>query len=402
MLRPIECCGELHMLGGEGTVFHGDIRTASGELLKSCAGQARVVYLDPPFGTGGSFEFRRGKRMTAYTDQLSPEEYADMIGEAVRLGRELLADDGTLFLHIDYRKSALCRGICDEVFGEEAFTNEIIWAYRSGGRSQKAFAKKHDTILMYRKTPGAYFDITAVGAPRGPQRRNHMKRGVDPDGRGFYSIRSGGREYKYYDDDPIYPTDVWDDIEHLHQRDPERTGFITQKPEALLKRMILSCSKEGDLIVDLFCGSGTTAAAAAACGRRYAVADKGATAIAVTRKRLVERCMDMPLFETSRPMTVTWLAPSEPISEGEPTLAERYFDMREARGELILTLKPLEKEDLPYYVAVGHVENGVFKAEDYMTSPRKGARITLPAGAAVHVVGADHSQQVAELSLGEE
>lgn len=382
MKRTI-CCSELHPIGGEGLILRADVLRAGEELLPEFEGKARTVYADPPFGTGGSFEFRRGKRRTAYTDQLSKEEYSRLIEGAARLAHGLLKEDGTFFLHIDYRMSALCRGVCDSVFGEDALTNEIVWAYKSGGRSKNAFSKKHDTILMYRKSPEAYFDLNSVGVRRGAQRRNHMKRSVDETGRVFYSIKTGGREYRYYEDDLVYPSDVWDDIEHLHQRDPERTGFLTQKPEALLKRMILATSEEGDLVCDLFGGSGTAAAAAAKAGRRFISVDMGAVASAVTRRRLIERCLKMRLYESAKPLAVR-VSPT--LADEESFAPDKYFDMEERGGGLMLSLKKLPLEEEPYFVSVGRVEEGCFSASDYLLRMRAGEKISLPAGACLCLV----------------
>src|SRR5690606_30562996 len=105
------------------------------------------------------------------------------------------------------------------------FMNEIIWCYKSGGRSTRYYPRKHDTILFYRKSAKVFFDIYAVGRPRGPEKRNHMKRYIDEDGRVCFSIRSAGKVYTYYEDTPVFPSDVWDDIEHLQQKDSERVGY---------------------------------------------------------------------------------------------------------------------------------------------------------------------------------
>ena len=386
MLKRTECSAELHMMGGDGTVWFADFRRIEDTLLEKYGGSARVVYIDPPFGTGGSFEFRRGKKQVAYSDSLPRDEYLSLIRDAVKLSYALLKEDGTFFLHIDYRMSAACRLICDEVFGEDALTNEIVWAYKSGGRAKNAFSKKHDTILMYRKSPEAYFDLTAVGVPRGPERRNHMRRAVDETGRVYYSIRTNGREYRYYEDDPVYPSDVWDDIEHLHQRDPERTGFITQKPEALLKRMILACSKEGDTVIDLFGGSGTTAVTAAKLLRRFVSVDCGRAAAAVTRKRLIERCLKMRLYDSPAPLTVET---DDNADIGECREPGVYFDIAEADGCAVLTLKKLSLEASPFYAAAGAIKDGVFTASDYLLRIKAGEKLTLRPGECLLLVDED-------------
>ena len=113
-----------------------------------------------------------------------------------------------------------------------------------------------------------------------------MRRHVDPDGRVYRSIRSGGRVYTYYDDDPVPPTDVWDDVSHLQQRDPQRTGYDTQKPLALLERIVRCASREGELVLDPFCGSGTTLEAAHLLGRRFLGVDKCPLVPNILRRRL--------------------------------------------------------------------------------------------------------------------
>ncbi len=387
MFERISCHGELHLFGGDGAVYMADFRSIEEELLKEHRGGARMVYIDPPFNTGGAFEYRRGKKQLAYSDALPREEYLELIREAVRFSRELLKPDGTFFIHIDYRMSHRIRFICDEIFGEDMLANEIVWSYRSGGRATNTFSKKHDTIFMYRMSEDSYFDIDAVGVRRGPERRNHMKRGVDEEGRVFYSIRTGGREYRYYEDDKIYPSDVWDDIEHLHQRDPERTGYLTQKPEALLERMILACSGEGDLIVDLFGGSGTTAAAAAKTGRRFISVDSGSCAVSVTRRRLIERCLRLSLFDAVSPLSIEYDSRSE-----ECAPPETYFDIAEKGGRTVLTLKKLPQERLPNYAAAGVCTGEIFTAHDYMLRFRQGESLTLKPGDCLHLVDEDFRQ----------
>ena len=141
-------------------------------------------------------------------------------------------------------------------------------------------------ILLYAKTKHYFFDITRVGVPRGEKRRNHMARSRDEQGRMFSRIVSNGKEYRYYDDELVYPGDVWTDIGYLQQRDPERTGYATQKPLKLLERLLLPVTNPGDLVVDPCCGSGTTAEAARMLDCRFAVMDMNPEAVAVTLNRL--------------------------------------------------------------------------------------------------------------------
>ena len=284
----------------------GDVRALLPGLLSQYAGQAQVIYMDPPFGTGqvfsmrvrvGEKEWRSGVgslEKQAYDDQMGLEDYLALIRDALIGARDLLCDTGVVFLHVDFRMHARLRLIMDEVFGEANFLNEIIWSYQSGGRARRFFSRKHDVILFYRKTKKYYFNLEAVPISRTDTRHNHMKRHVDADGRVYRSIRSGGKIYTYYDDEPAYPGDVWDDVSHLQQKDPQRTGYDTQKPIRLLERIIKCSTQEGDLVCDLLSGSGTTAVAAANLNRRFLCVDQNPLAIAVAGKRLSQSTLSRP------------------------------------------------------------------------------------------------------------
>ncbi|MBR0408636.1 MAG: site-specific DNA-methyltransferase [Clostridia bacterium] len=296
----VECDREIHLNGSQGHLL---LQDARGDFSR-WAGQAACVYLDPPFMTGDEFYMRMrvgekgwttGKNtltLPAYQDRFSSKtEFLALLRDALENAKTLLSDTGSLFLHLDSRMAAHARILCDELFGESNFVNEIIWAYQSGGRTMKRFSRKHDVILFYRKSRSQYFDIKAVPISRGENRQNHMRRSIDEQGRPYRSIKSGGKTYIYYDDDPVYPGDVWTDVSHLQQKDPQRTGYDTQKPLALLKRVILSTTQRGDLVADLFGGSGTTAVAAAEEGRRFLSSDIGTLSLSVTRKRLLNTAM---------------------------------------------------------------------------------------------------------------
>ena len=266
--------------------------------IRALAGQAQCVYLDPPFMTGKTFPRRRfcgeqGWRkgspvltLPGFEDALSGQDYLDLLDAMIRTAHVLLADTGVFCLHLDWRASARARLMCDQVFGAGLFLNEIVWSYESGGRTMKCFPRKHDTLLLYAKTKRYRFDLTRVPLDRKKHRKNHMARCMDEDGRTYSRILSGGKEYRYYDDDPVYPGDVWTDIGFLQQRDPERTGYATQKPIKLLDRVLRPVVREGDWVVDLCCGSGTTLAAAQALGCRFAGLDVSPHAIAVSLHRL--------------------------------------------------------------------------------------------------------------------
>ncbi len=284
--------------GGENLLVCGDVMELP-EEIRALAGRVQCVYVDPPFMTGERFTRSRpfgtrgwktgspAPKYPAFEDRYEDEAaYLELLNRLVSGAWELLGKTGVFYLHLDWRMAARARLACDRIFGKEGFLNEIIWAYESGGRSKRYFPRKHDGILLYAKSGKYKFDLTRVPLPRVQERKNHMARGVDEQGRPYSKIVSGGKEYRYYDDDPVYPGDVWTDISHLQQRDPERTGYATQKPVRLLERLLLPVTNEGDWVVDLCCGSGTTLEAAQRLGCRFAGLDRNPEAVAVTLSRL--------------------------------------------------------------------------------------------------------------------
>lgn len=263
-------------------------------LLHEFAGSFNLIYVDPPFMTGRNF--------VSYSDvwDNDVDVYLQWLYETFVLLRLLLTGDGSLYVHLDWRATHYARVMLDEVFGFAAnaagpgFKNEIIWHFQSGGRSTRFFARKHETILLYTKSAQYCFHGERVGERRGAQRRNHMRKEVGDDGRVFWTIHSAGRLYTYDEDHVMTPTDVWSDISHLQQKDPERNGYATQKPAALLERIILASSEEHDLVLDCFCGSGVTPTVAEQLGRRWIACDQNPEAIRVTRERLLKRAQVRP------------------------------------------------------------------------------------------------------------
>lgn len=263
-------------------------------LLPEFANHIDLIYIDPPFMTGRNF--MSGAQL-AYSDRWDNnfDAYFQWLYETFVLLHLLLAETGSIYIHLDWRTTHYARVILDEVFGFASnadgpgFKNEIIWHYQSGGRAHKYFARKHDTILLYTKSAQHCFHGERIGERRGAQKRNHMRKQVGEDGRISWTIRSAGRTYTYDEDALMTPTDVWSDISHLHQKDPERNGYATQKPAALLERIILASSEENDLVLDCFCGSGVTPTVAEQLGRRWIACDQSELAIQVTRERLLAR-----------------------------------------------------------------------------------------------------------------
>lgn len=277
----------------------GDNQAVMAALLPDLRGRIDLIYIDPPFDLGtdqtvsvpiGDADADEPIEIVAYPDRWDrgSAAYARMMDSRLRLMRELLSDTGSLYVHCDYRAHPRLRLMLDEIFGADRLCNEIVWHYQSGGRQRKRFSMKHDTILWYTRSDRWTFNIEAIGRPRGTAKRNHMKRHVGADGRTFFTIKSAGKTYTYYEDDLLTPPDVWTDISHIQQKDPQRCGYPTQKPEALLERIILASSNEGDLVADFFCGSGTSGVVAERLHRRWLLCDQSRTAILAATRRLVQ------------------------------------------------------------------------------------------------------------------
>ena len=371
------CTGERHASGGPGEFYLARAEEALPSLLERYRGRVQIVYLDPPFGTGDVFHSKltsgRGKiTLPTYADDLPESEYLCWMRTVLSGARELLCQSGSLYLHIDYRMSAKLRLLLDELFGEQNFMNEIVWCYKSGGRATKYYPRKHDTILFYRKSAKVYFDINAVGRPRGPEKRNHMKRFIDEDGRICFTIRSAGKIYTYYEDTPVYPSDVWDDIEHLQQMDSERVGYATQKPEALLSRVLLASSKPGDLVCDLFSGSGTTAAVASKLGRRFLAADASPLALYTLRARQLKVTSAHSFLEGDSELILRY-----PADETASTLCAKI--VRQHGKRMVFLEDAAMTPGYPLvYAAAGIVQDGVFLPA--ATDCRPKLPLTLPIG----------------------
>lgn len=388
-MKGINCLGEQLGQGTHNLFVLGDAVANMPRLIESYAGQVQLIYLDPPFQTGSRFTCKLhlsgSKHATisvpSYKDDMPSAGYYAMMREVLSGCHQLLSNEGSLFLHIDPRTSARFRIMLDEIFGEDLFVNEIIWHYKSGGRAKKHFSRKHDNILFYRKTKNAYFDISNVGIPRGRDMQNHMRRTVDEEGRVVYTIKSGGKIYTYSEDTPVYPSDVWTDISHLQQKDPERTGYDTQKPEALLRRIILSSSRPGDLVLDLFSGSGTTAAAAIKCDRRFVTLDSSPIAFSLLRRRILSR--EPTLMDAELPETLLLFDAFRP-----PEAGRLEYSCSRANGRADVTLisyappagievpEGCESLSLLDYCALGFIEDGIFSACSHNLRPLRGGTIS--------------------------
>ncbi len=270
-------------------LYLGDNLTIMAALLPEYAGKIDLIYTDPPFFTNRKFPARigRGEDSRKPKDWLLAEGYADnwhslddyiqFLYERLSLMHRLLAPNGTIYLHLDWHADAYARLLLDEIFGPESLLNEIIWAYHGPSPIRTAFNRKHDTILACTKGPGYTFNADSVRVPYDP---TTVKTFAASTKAGFGKIPDLQRG-KVPEDWWYFPV-----VARLHN---ERTGYPTQKPEALLERIILASSNPGDLVADFFCGSGTTPLVAARHGRRFLATDTTFRAIHTARERLVRQ-----------------------------------------------------------------------------------------------------------------
>jgi len=242
-----------------------------------------LVYIDPPFATGLFRKSPKGDEGPGgYEDSWdSVEEFVDWIEPRLRELWRVLKKNGNLVIHLDSRAIHHLRIWCDREFGVDRFENEIIWHYTGGGRSRKRFSRKHDVLLWYSKGPKRTFNIDAIREPYEPT-SGYAKGGI---------VSKKGRKYMPHPDGKP-ADDVWN-IPIINPLSSERTGYPTQKPLKLIRRVVNALSNKGDVVCDVFAGSGTTAAACSMDDRRYLCCDSNPDAIGVMLDRLEEvRCED--------------------------------------------------------------------------------------------------------------
>jgi site-specific DNA-methyltransferase (adenine-specific) len=268
--------------GAPNLVIHGD----NADVLPALPGDTfQLIYLDPPFNTGRkqrrqaittrsshtgtrvgfagrTYETVKGT-VTGYDDEFA--DYWAFLEPRLEQAWRLLAPTGTLYLHLDYREVHYAKVLLDALFGRDCFLNEIIWAYDYGARTKRRWPAKHDTILVYVKDPvGYYFDAETV------DREPYMAPGL-------VTAEKAARGK--------LPTDVWWHT-IVSPTGKEKTGYATQKPEGILRRMVQASSRPDDWVLDFFAGSGTLGAVAAASGRRFVLVDANPEAITIMRNRL--------------------------------------------------------------------------------------------------------------------
>ncbi len=277
-------------------LIRGDNRNVMASLLadEKISGKIKLIYTDPPFFSMADYDavLKAGKESLkhgAYRDNWSKgmAEYLKMLTCRIIMMRDLLADDGLIFIHLDWHAVHYVKAIMDEVFGSDNFVNEIIWNYKSGGSSKKRFSRKHDNILVYSKTSKYKFY---------PQSEKSYNRDYKP--YRFKGVEEFRDELGWYT--MVNMKDVWQ-IDMVGRTSGERTGYATQKPEALLERIIKSATQEGDICADFFAGSGTLAAAASKLGRRFIIADSGRLAAETASARLIKEGVAFSAFDEKIP-----------------------------------------------------------------------------------------------------
>ncbi|WP_207744485.1 site-specific DNA-methyltransferase [Desulfallas sp. Bu1-1] len=244
----------------------------------------RLVYIDPPFAT--KQEFQGNQHQKAYQDKIAGANFLEFLRRRLVLLEKLLADNGSIVIHLDTRKSHYIKVLMDEVFGEQNFKVEIIWYYRKYQmRGMRGFANNSERLLWYTKSASADYvynpQITPLDTPKYLKRKRW-----DKELKRIVNVRDedGNLIYDEYNDEKV--DDVWD-IPFMGATSPERTGYPTQKPEALLQRVLSALSNSGDLVLDAFVGSGTTCAVAEKLGRRWIGIDCGKLAIYTIQKRML-------------------------------------------------------------------------------------------------------------------
>ncbi len=279
-------------------IFWGDNLQVMSHMLKEFRGKIDLIYIDPPFDSKADYKKQiklKGKLVEndqstfeekQYGDIWTNDEYLQFMYERLILCKELLSNKGCIYLHCDWHKAAYLRCICDSIFGVPNFRNEIIWSYSTLGRPVDRFAMKHDNILCYGKTSDTFFNVEEAKIPYTEEYIKSHFRDVDEQGRQCRKRFDAGKWRTYYPDAGMIPNDVWD-IPYENSMSKNRVDYPTQKPEALLERIIKSATKAGDLVFDCFMGSGTTQAVAMKLGRRFIGADINLGAIQTTTKRLI-------------------------------------------------------------------------------------------------------------------
>ena len=329
--------GNTFEAGWRNKLIWGDNLLVMGSLLEKFAGKVDLIYIDPPFATGANFSFsapigESGDELfkepsileeKAYRDTWGRhgERYPDWIFQRLALCRDLLAPNGSIFIHLDPTIVHSVKVILDELFGhsseksdEPGFRNEIIWCYSGGGIPKREFPRKHDVILWFTKSASWTFNT---------QYRPYSEGTIQ---RGRTAVKGENAKLRE-EGTPV--NDWWPDIKRITSpTDPEKLYYDTQKSEELLERIVKTASDPGDLVADLFHGSGTTLAVAEKLGRRWIGCDLGRWAIHVTRKRLlgIENCKPFEVLNLGKYERQYWQGVTFGEAKGKPLSEQALYE----------------------------------------------------------------------------
>jgi DNA modification methylase len=270
-----------------GVIHCDDNKNVLAEIPSDCID---LIYLDPPFFSNRNYEVIWGDEaeVRSFEDRWEGgiNVYTSWMRERAQELHRVLKPTGSVYLHCDWHAAAYLKVMMDSIFGANNFQNELVWCYEVGGRGKKRWARKHDTILFYSKTDKFHFDWKAVAEPR--KAGTHMKAEIGEDGRAYQEKRDAktGKVYRYYMDEGTIPPDWWIGPQQLNREAAERLGYPTQKPEALLEKIIAASSAPGDIVLDPFCGCGTAIAVAHRLERAWLGIDISPTALGIMKRRL--------------------------------------------------------------------------------------------------------------------
>ena len=275
---------------GDNLQFLKTINENKDPLIKDkVKGKVKLIYIDPPFATQDDFQNKEGAK--AYSDKKKGSEFLEFLRRRLIVAKEILADDGSIYVHLDEKMADYIKAIMDEIFGKNNYRRQIIWFTKtSSGYKSKAenWVRGHDVILYYVKSSRFKFNKQYILNYKKEYLARFKK--VDEDGRKYRDDRSNGIR-QYLDElNGIAINDVWDDIMSFQQAATanEIIGYPTQKPEELLSRIIKASTNEGDLIMDFFGGSGTSMAVAEKLGRRWITCDLGKLSYLTMQKRILQ------------------------------------------------------------------------------------------------------------------
>jgi DNA modification methylase len=355
------------------TLIRGDNLAVMSALLPRYAGRMDLIYADPPFFTNRRYPARVGRGEDSrrpkewqladgYTDDWQDlDAYLDMLYPRLVLMHRLLSSTGTLYLHLDWHANAYARVLLDEIFGADRLLNEIIWVYHGPSPIRSAFNRKHDTILVYTKSQDYTFNVDAV---RQPYDANTVKTFASSTRAGFGKVPDLERG-KVPEDWWYFPV-----VARLHS---ERTGYPTQKPEALLRRIVLASSNPGDLVADFFAGSGTMAVIADRLGRDFIVSDITWRAFQTMQARLASECSGAVLLQSVQGNHAAIVGEPEYPPEQENITG---VSLTSVGGGLKLALPEELRVGVDYWEVDPGWDGQIFKSAVQVIRPRKKAPIS--------------------------